>query len=69
VLQVYPSAEYLARLPDGRLPCRDDFLHFIDAPDQRIDRWRLAVSASEALGEQLMTDITENRIPELVQPM
>jgi hypothetical protein len=69
VLQVYPSPEFVAGLPDGRIPTRDDFIDFVDDPQERIRRWRQASAASDRLGEQLLDDIEHDRIPELVNPM
>ena len=69
VLQIYPSAEFLSRLPDRRIPDRDDFERFADDPRERIRRWWEATSASEALGEQFLTDLESGRLPELVRPL
>jgi hypothetical protein len=68
VLQLHPAPEWVAHLPDGRLPTRDDFLHFIDDPAERIRRWRSAVAAAESLGEALLDDLAAGRIPDLVEP-
>jgi hypothetical protein len=69
VLQVYPSPAFLADLPDGRIPTRDDFIEFVDQPELRIRRWRKASAASDALGEQLLDDLEHGRIPDLLQPI
>ncbi len=69
VLQVYPSPEFVADLPDGRIPTRDDFMLFMDDPQLRIRRWREASAASERLGEQLLEDIEHGRIPDLMAEM
>jgi hypothetical protein len=67
VLQVYPSSAYVAELPQGRLPDRDDFLRDMDRPEERIRRWRQAAAASERLGEQFVNDLDAGRIPDLVK--
>ena len=59
VLQIFPSQEFLARLPDGRLPDRQDFTIYKDAPQERIRRWKSAVSLSQALGEELRRDLED----------
>jgi hypothetical protein len=69
VLQVYPSQEFVAGLPNGRIPTRDDFIEFVDDPQGRIRGWRQASAASDSLGEQLLDDIEHGRIPELVEAM
>jgi hypothetical protein len=69
LLLVHPSAAFLARLPDGVVPSRDDFMRFVDQPAERIRRWRLAVDESQRLGEQFVDDLEHGRVPELVQPL
>ncbi len=69
LLQVYPSADYVAGLPGAKLPDRDDFKRFIDDPRQRIRRWRAVATASEALGEELLSDLESGRLHDLVQPL
>ncbi len=67
LLVVYPSADFFARLPDGRIPDREDFRDFVDHPEVRIARWRTAVSESEALGEEFLEDLESGRLPDLVE--
>jgi hypothetical protein len=69
VLQVYPSDQFVASLPGGRLPDRGDFLRLMDAPEERMRRWGQAVAASEQLGEQFLDDVATGRIPDLVEPL
>jgi hypothetical protein len=69
VLQVYPSPEFVAGLPEGRIPNRDDFIRLIDDPRLRILRWREAAAASDRLGEQLLDDLERGRLPDLVREM
>lgn len=69
VLLVHPSPAWLAALPGGRVPTREDFEAFVDAPEERIRRWRTAVGQSERLGEQLLSDVSAGRIPDLVRPL
>ena len=68
LLQIYPSTAFVAGLPGGRLPDRDDFKRFVDAPEERIRRWRAAAAAAEALGEELLADLEAGRVPDLVEP-
>ena len=69
VLQIYPSPDFVAGLPGGQIPNRDDFIRLIDHPEIRIRQWREAASASERLGEQLLDDLERGRIPDLVREM
>ena len=68
LLQIYPSAAFIAGLPDGHIPDRDDFKRFADNPKERIRRWRRVAAASEALGEQLLADLASGRV-DLVEPL
>lgn len=69
VLQVYPSPDFVAGLPGGRVPNRDDFILLIDEPELRIRQWREAAAASERLGEQFLDDLERGRIPDLMRGM
>ena len=69
LLQIYPSPEFVAGLPGGRIPNRDDFMLFMDDPQLRIRRWREASAASERLGEQLLDDLEHGRIPDLMREL
>lgn len=69
VLQVHPSPSWVASLPGGAVPTREDFTRFIDAPEVRIQRWREAVARSEELGEQFLDDLHAGRIADLVEPI
>jgi hypothetical protein len=51
VLLVHPSEEFLAGLPDGRIPDRGDFLRFDDAT--RLRRWRAVIADCGRLADEL----------------
>lgn len=61
VLQIYPSREFIASLPGGHLPDREDFKTFVDDPDERIRRWRDVTRRSQALGDELRDDLARGR--------
>ena len=69
LLQLYPSPELESRLAGGQLPDRGDFKRFMANPGERIRRWRAAVTASEALGEQFLADLESGRLPDRVRPI
>lgn len=69
LLQLYPSPQFLARLPDGQLPDRQDFQRFMRDPARRIRRWREAVALSEELGAQFLADLESGRIVDRVEPL
>ncbi|MDB5906848.1 MAG: lysophospholipase [Massilia sp.] len=43
VINVAPTAEFLRRLPRGKLPDRKDFTHYGLNHDERIANWRRAI--------------------------
>ena len=69
VLQVFPGADFVKLLPDGRLPDRNDFAAFVNNPSERISRWDEVSRLSDILGEQFMEDVESGRIRNLVQPL
>ena len=69
LLLVYPDERWVASLPGGQIPTREDFETFVDAPEERIARWQEAVARSEQLGEQLLEDLERGRLPDLVEPL
>jgi hypothetical protein len=69
VLLMYPSPEYIGRLPGAELPDRRDFHRFRDAPAERIRRWSQAVARSEELARQLVEDLRSGRLVERVEEL
>jgi hypothetical protein len=69
VLQVYPGADFVKMLPDGRLPDRTDFAIFVNDPSERIRRWDEVSRLSEILGEEFLEAVESNRIRNLVRPL
>jgi len=49
-LLVSPSAEFVARLPHGKIPDRTDFANY--APQERVKVWRTVVAECEVLAEE-----------------
>lgn len=64
---VTPSAEFVARLPDGILPDRNDFYLFTYAERRR--RWEQVLAASERLRDALDDIHTRQRWGELAEPL
>jgi hypothetical protein len=67
VLQIYPADEFIARLPDGRIPNREDFFTYTGNPQERIRRWNEAATLSDELGQAFLDDLEQGRIPDLVE--
>jgi hypothetical protein len=69
LVQVFPSQRWVDTLPGGRLPDRDDFFRFVDAPDERMRRWNEAVARSEELGEAFLRDVASGDLAARVRPI
>jgi hypothetical protein len=69
VVMVSPAPEYVAGLPGGRIPERQDFLRFRHDEPERVRRWQLAVSESIALGEEFLDLVESGAIRDRVQPL
>jgi hypothetical protein len=69
VFQIFPGADFLKLLPEGRLPDRNDFVIYADNPSERIRRWDEVSRLSEILGDQFIDDAESGRIRNLVQPL
>lgn len=66
VVMIAPSDAFIASLPGGRVPDRNDFLKF--STSERIDRWREIVAQCQVLGEELDELIESRRIVDVLQP-
>lgn len=69
VLLVAPSGDYLASLPDGKLPDRKDFEKYLGDDAGRERSWRRAVAESERLGDEFLELVESGRLREVVQPL
>ena len=69
VVVVFPSPRWVATLPGGHLPDRDDFFRFVDAPEERMRRWNEAVACSEALGEAFVRDLASGDLAARIRPI
>lgn len=66
VLLIAPSAEFVASLPGGAIPQRQDFYALPAAERER--RWQAVLDASERMGDELRELVESGRIAEHVQP-
>jgi hypothetical protein len=65
VILLVPRPEWLATLPGGKLPDRQDFVHWADQPAERERRWRQAVHQSQQLADEFAEWVEGGRAPEL----
>lgn len=66
VLLISPSAEFVASLPGGAIPQRQDFYAYPHAERER--RWQTVLDTSEQLGDELRDLVESGRIAARVKP-
>jgi hypothetical protein len=64
---VSPSAEFVAGLPNGKIPDRTDFKTF--EPDDRMRLWRQVVTECERLGDELHEVIEKGELEARLKPL
>jgi len=69
VVQIYPGPDFISLLPDKKIPDRNDFIEFVDAPAERIRRWDKVCELSEILGQEFMEYVESGRIKDRVSPI
>ena len=67
VLMIHPSPGFVAQLPGGKVPDRDDFATFVDDPATRIKNWWNAVEYARPLGEEFMELVESKKIKSVVE--
>jgi hypothetical protein len=67
VLLLAPSAQFVASLPNGKIPERQDFKTMSESA--RIRTWQGALDASARLGDELRELVATNRIADLLEPL
>lgn len=66
-LLVSPSADFVARLPGGKIPDRTDFQ--IYSREQRVRNWRAVVGACRALADELHEVIEKDQLAARLVPL
>ncbi|WP_166266892.1 patatin-like phospholipase family protein [Marinobacter caseinilyticus] len=69
VLLVAPSQEYLASLPNRKLPDRKDFERYVNDDAGREKAWRCAIAESDRLGDEFMELVATGKIREVLRPL
>lgn len=67
VLLVTPSAEFIAQLPYGRIPDRNDFVN-LDA-EARLRYWRKVLAATQRLADDFHDLVSTERWREVLRPL
>jgi hypothetical protein len=66
VVMIAPTDQFVASLPGGKVPDRNDFLEF--STDERIERWRGIVERCRVLAKEFEGLIESNRLADVLQP-
>lgn len=69
MLLLAPSREYLAALPNGKLPDRSDFKRYLGNDDGRERYWRQAMAESSRLGDEFLELVDSGRLADRLQPL
>ncbi len=64
---ICPSAEFISRLPNAKIPDRTDFARLTQ--DERMRSWRKAVSACKELGDDLAEVLDKGKLAARLQPL
>lgn len=64
---VSPSAGFVAKLPNAKIPDRSDFLNY--SPSERVSAWKTCVSACEELADEFNEVIANDRMAARLQPL
>lgn len=67
VLMICPREGLIARLPDGKVPDRNDYVTYLDNPRQRRSNWLRAVEITAPLGEEFLEMVASNRLGQVVE--
>ncbi len=62
-----PSPEFIARLPDKKIPIRQDFVKMDN--DERIANWRTAANEAERLADELRETIDKQSWNDAIEPL
>ncbi|HOT43668.1 MAG TPA: patatin-like phospholipase family protein [Spirochaetota bacterium] len=66
VLIVCPSKDFIAGLPYGKVPDRNDFMKFKGRDNERLGYWRKAIEGGKILGEELCDAVASGKIRSIV---
>ena len=69
VVMVSPSRDYIAKLPDGKIPARQDFVKYRNNEVERFDKWHEVVRRSHDLGAQFLEACKSGDIARHVVPI
>lgn len=69
LLMICPSKTFLASLPYGKIPDRNDFYRLAGKDKTRVAYWQKAFDAGKGLADDFMEAVLSGRIKQRVRPM
>lgn len=67
VIMVYPSDNLIAKLPEGKVPDRDDFKTYMNDPLTRIKNWKKAADLCSHLGDIFLEMAESGKLRDVVE--
>ena len=64
---ISPSAEFVAKLPNAKIPDRSDFLNY--TPGERVKAWKSCVAACAELADEFNEVMATDRLAARLQPL
>jgi len=64
---ISPSDDFVARLPNGKIPDRSDFLNY--EPAERVRIWKHCVAACEALADEFLEVMEKDQLAARLEPL
>lgn len=64
---ISPSDEFVAGLPNGKIPDRSDFVNF--KPAERVRIWKQCVAQCEALADEFLEVLEKEHLPARLEPL
>ncbi|TFG92539.1 MAG: patatin-like phospholipase family protein [Syntrophobacterales bacterium] len=69
LLMVYPSNDFIRKLPYGKVPERGDFRKYADNPSKRKRNWRRTVETSKHLGDQFLELVESGKLRSVTEKL
>lgn len=66
-LLISPSPEFVARLPYGKIPDREDFVQLPDA--ERLRAWRQVLAEGQRMGDEFRELLASGKLAERIRPL
>ena len=64
---ISPSDDFVASLPNGKIPDRTDFVNY--EPAERVRIWKQCVAACEALADEFLEVMEKEQLPARLEPL